>query len=89
MHGDALEVVIGHAPAQLGGVEVADLQPGGRRGHGHAGGGVRVHHAVRIGHMAVQRGVRREAGGVEAVGAVAQHPAFEVHLQQQDAVTSL
>lgn len=63
-------------------VKVGLLQPLFEAGHGHAGGGVGVHDAMRALDAAVEGGVHHEASRVHTVRGRVQHLALQVDLDQ-------
>ena len=70
---------VAHA-VQLRGVEVGLLQAAFEAGDGHAGRGVRVHHAVRAGQAVVDGGMHGEAGRVHRMRRAVEHAALQVDL---------
>ena len=82
MDGDAFEVVVGHHVMQLRRVKIVLRQAARAAGHGNAGRGVGVHHAMRAGYVGVDRAVDGEAGRVHMPGRVVQLVALQVDLEQ-------
>ena len=82
VHRDALKVVVRHLAPQLRRIKVGVRQAIFQTTHRHRGGGVNVHHAVRVGHGGMNRAMERETSGVDRPITVSNDVALDVYLHQ-------